>query len=131
MKLNIPKEIVGFLYLFNKYILKFTLSVPRRQNFLYEKEGSIFSIVILFFSSCYKDDIDLLKKQIVILQTKIDSLSNALSVNTYQIQKRADSLSSALNVTNSKLNQTNLSIANATKSNIKSTGLHEHIFQRT
>jgi len=87
--------------------------------------------VILFFSSCYKDDIDLLKKQIVILQTKIDSLSNALSVNTYQIQKRADSLSSALNVTNSKLNQTNLSIANATKSNIKSTGLHEHIFQRT
>jgi hypothetical protein len=81
------------------------------------KKGILFfSIVILFFSSCYKDDIDLLKKQIVNLQTKIDSLSNALSVNTYQMQKRADSLSSALNVTNSNLNQTNLSIANATKS---------------
>jgi hypothetical protein len=81
------------------------------------KKGILFfSIVILFFSSCYKDDIDVLKKQIVILQTKIDSLSNALSVNTYLLQKRADSLSSALNITNSNLNQTNLSITNATKS---------------
>jgi|LakMenEpi03Aug12_release.lakeMendotaPanAssembly.Ray.scaffolds.fasta_scaffold08220_12 hypothetical protein len=71
---------------------------------------------IIFFSSCYKEDINSLKKQIVTLQTRIDSLSTVLNVNTSILQRRADSLSSALNVTNSNLNQTNQSINSASKS---------------
>jgi hypothetical protein len=68
-----------------------------------------------FLVSCYKNDIDTLKKQVVELQYKFDSLSNDLTVNTTILQKRADSLSTALNATNSKIAQTGLSITAAIK----------------
>ena len=73
-------------------------------------------IIISFLSiSCYKNDIEALNKQVVQLQYKLDSLSNALTVNTTILQKRADSLSAALTVTNSKISQTSLSITAAIK----------------
>ena len=76
----------------------------------------LFFILLPFFLvSCYKNDIDTLKKQVVELQYKFDSLSNALTVNTTILQKRADSLSTALSVTNSKISQTSLSITAAIK----------------
>ena len=76
----------------------------------------LFFILIPFFLiSCYKNDIETLKKQVVDLQYKFDSLSNALTVNTTILQKRADSLSAALTVTNSKISQTSLSITAAIK----------------
>jgi len=73
-------------------------------------------IILSFLSiSCYKNDIEALNKQVVQLQYKLDSLSNALTVNTSNLQKRADSLSTALTQTNSKISQTSLSITAAIK----------------
>jgi hypothetical protein len=74
-----------------------------------------FILMPFFLISCYKNDIDTLKKQVVDLQYKFDSLSNALTVNTTILQKRADSLSTALSVTNSKISQTSLTITAAIK----------------
>ena len=74
-----------------------------------------FILMPFFLISCYKNDIDTLKKQVVELQYKFDSLSNALTINTGILQKRADSLSSALTVTNSKIAQTTFNITSAIK----------------
>lgn len=65
--------------------------------------------------SCYKNDIEALKKQVMQLEYRFDSLSNALTINTTILQKRADSLSVALTLTNSKISQNSLSIAAAIK----------------
>lgn len=63
----------------------------------------IFILISLCFISCYKKDIDALLTQVKILQNRVDSLSNVLSLNTTVLQKRADSLSSALAVNNNIL----------------------------
>ena len=65
--------------------------------------------------SCYKNDIETLKQQVMQLEYRFDSLSNALTINTTILQKRSDSLSAALTLTNSKISQNSSSIAAAIK----------------
>lgn len=75
----------------------------------------LFILISISFIACYKNDIDTLKNQVVQLQYKFDSLSNALTVNTNTLQKRADSLSAALAITNNKISQNSANIAAAIK----------------
>lgn len=70
----------------------------------------LITLIPFLFFSCYKKDIDELKNQVIQLQYKFDSLSNALTINTTTLQKRADSLSAALTLTNNKISQNSTSI---------------------